>query len=62
VVEKLNRIDPAVLKADFQRAGFVLEAESYLLRNPADDHSLLVFDEKIRGKTDRAVFRFRKPS
>lgn len=62
VVEKLHRIDPAVLKADFQRAGFVLEAESDLLRNPADDHSLLVFDEKIRGKTDRAVFRFRKPS
>jgi predicted methyltransferase len=62
VVEKVHRIDPAVLKADFQRAGFVLEAESDLLRNPADDHSLLVFDEKIRGKTDRAVFRFRKPS
>jgi len=61
-VNKLHRIDPAVLKADFQRAGFVLEAESDLLRNPADDHSLLVFDEKIRGKTDRAVFRFRKPS
>jgi predicted methyltransferase len=62
VVEKLHRIDPAVLKADFQRAGFVLEAESDLLRNPADDHSLLVFDDKIRGKSDRAVFRFRKPS
>ena len=26
-----------------------------LLRNPADDHSLLVFDAKIRGKTDRFV-------
>ena len=24
-----------------------------MLRNPADDHSLLVFDPKIRGKTDR---------
>ena len=60
-VEKLHRIDPAVIKADFERAGFVLEAESELLRNPADDHSLLVFDDKIRGKTDRAVFRFRKP-
>ena len=62
VVEKLHRIDPAVLRADFERAGFVLEAQSDLLRNPADDHSLLVFDDKIRGKTDRAVFRFRKPS
>ena len=62
VVEKLHRIDPAVIKADFVRAGFVLEAESDLLRNPADDHSLLVFDEKIRGKTDRAVLKFRKPA
>ncbi|HEU0311413.1 MAG TPA: methyltransferase [Sphingomicrobium sp.] len=61
VVEKLHRIDPAVVKADFQRAGFVLEAESELLKNPADDHSLNVFDEKIRGKTDRFIFKFRKP-
>ncbi|MEO7505023.1 MAG: methyltransferase [Sphingomicrobium sp.] len=60
-VEALHRIDPKVLRADFERAGFVLEAQSDLLRNPADDHSLNVFDEKIRGRTDRAVFRFRKP-
>ena len=60
-VEKLHRIDPAVVKADFKRAGFVLVKESDLLRNPADDHSLNVFDEKIRGKTDRFVFKFRKP-
>jgi predicted methyltransferase len=60
VVEKLHRIDPAVVKADFQRAGFVLEAESDLLKNPADDHSLNVFDEKIRGRTDRFIFKFRK--
>ncbi len=60
VVEKLHRIDPAVVKADFERAGFVLEAESDILRNPADDHSLLVFDPNIRGKTDRFVFKFRK--
>ncbi|HEU4704264.1 MAG TPA: methyltransferase [Sphingomicrobium sp.] len=61
VVRKLHRIDPAVVRADFERAGFVLEATSDLLRNPADDHRLLVFDEKIRGRTDRFVFRFRKP-
>ena len=61
VVEKLHRIDPAVVKADFLRAGFVLEGESDMLRNPADDHSLNVFDEKIRGKTDRFMFKFRKP-
>ena len=61
VVEKLHRIDPAVVRADFERAGFVLEAESDLLRNPADDRTTNVFDDKIRGKTDRFVFKFRKP-
>jgi predicted methyltransferase len=61
VVEKYHRIDPATIKADFQRAGFVLEAESNLLRNPADDHEKSVFDPAIRGKTDRVVYRFRKP-
>ena len=61
VVEKLHRIDPAVVKADFERAGFVLESESDLLKNPADDHSLNVFDDKIRGKTDRFFFKFRRP-
>ena len=60
-VEKLHRIDPEVVKADFKRAGFKLEGTSDLLRNPADDHSLLVFDPKIRGKTDRFIFKFRKP-
>jgi predicted methyltransferase len=60
-VDKLHRIDPAVVKADFERAGFVFDGESDLLRNPADDHSLLVFDPSIRGKTDRFVFKFKKP-
>jgi predicted methyltransferase len=62
VVEDLHRIDPAVIRADFERAGFVLDGQSDMLRNPADDHSLLVFDPAIRGKTDRAVLRFKKPA
>lgn len=61
VVEKLHRIDPAVVRADFERAGFMLEAESPLLRNPADNRNSNVFDDAIRGKTDRLVFKFRKP-
>ncbi len=60
-VEKFHRIDPNVIKADFKRAGFVLVGSSDLLRNPADDHSLLVFDPKIRAKTDRVIFKFKKP-
>jgi predicted methyltransferase len=60
VVEKLHRIDPAVVRADFERAGFVLEGQSDLLR-VAEDHSKNVFDPSIRGRTDRFVYRFRKP-
>jgi predicted methyltransferase len=60
-VEKLHRIDPEVVKADFKRAGFVLAGSSDILRNPADPHSADPFDESIKGKTDRFVFNFRKP-
>jgi predicted methyltransferase len=60
-VEKYHRIDPAVVKADFKRAGFRLVKSGDMLRNPADDHNVLVFDPKVRGKTDRFVLLFKKP-
>ena len=53
---------PATVRADFERAGFVLEAQSDMLRNPEDDHSKNVFDPSIRGRTDRFIYRFRKPA
>ena len=59
-VEKLHRIDPALVLADWERAGFKLEAQSALLRNPDDKLDTLVFDPAIRGKTDRFLYRFRK--
>src|SRR3990170_426608 len=49
VVAKLHRIDPAVVLADFKRAGFVLAGRSNLLRNPAEDHRKLGVDAGIRG-------------
>lgn len=61
LVDKLHRIDPAVVRADFERAGFVLAAESDLLANPADDLTINVFDPSIRGKTDRFLMKFVKP-
>lgn len=60
-VDKVHRIDPAVVKADFAAAGFELAQQSDFLANPADDHSKLVFDPAIRGKTDRFAYVFRKP-
>lgn len=61
VVDKTHRIDPAVVRADFERAGFVLVGQSNLLANPADDLSTSVFAPEIRGKTDRFVLKFAKP-
>jgi predicted methyltransferase len=60
-VEKYHRIDPNVVKADFKRAGFVLVGSSDMLRNRADPHNVEVHDASIAGKTDRFVFKFRKP-
>lgn len=57
----LHRIDPAVVKAQVEAAGFKLEAESDALKNPADDHTKRIFDPSIRGHTDQFVFKFRKP-
>jgi len=57
----LHRIDRAIAIADFEAAGFVLEAESDILRNPEDDYSQGVFTAGVRGNTDRFILRFRKP-
>lgn len=61
VVGELHRIDPAVVRRDFERAGFDFDRESAALAHPADDHTTLVFDPAIRGRTDQFVYRFRKP-
>lgn len=57
----VHRIDPAIVIDAMESAGFVLDGQSDVLRNPADDHSRIVFDPELRGKTDRFVLRFRKP-
>lgn len=56
-----HRIDPAVVKAEVVKAGFVFVGESTVLANPADDHSKNVFDPAIRGHTDQFAYKFRKP-
>ncbi len=59
---KLHRIDIAMVKAELTAVGFVLEAESDILRNPADPRTVNVFDPAMRGKTDQFVLKFRKPA
>ncbi|HWK73486.1 MAG TPA: hypothetical protein VNQ81_04395 [Povalibacter sp.] len=60
-VDALHRIDPAVVKREFEAAGLVFDAESPMFSNTADDHSKVVFDPSIRHQTDQFVYRFRKP-
>jgi predicted methyltransferase len=60
--DTLHRIDPAIVKAQVTKAGFVYEGESRVLRNPKDDHKVDVFNKAIRGHTDQFVFKFRKPA
>ncbi|MEO7689531.1 MAG: methyltransferase [Sphingomonas sp.] len=57
----LHRIEPAAVKAQVIAAGFTFVGESKALSNPADDHSLKVFDAAIRGHTDQFIYKFRKP-
>ncbi len=57
----LHRIEKATVVADFKAAGFELAEDSDALANPADDHSLKVFDPAVRGHTDRMALVFRKP-
>jgi predicted methyltransferase len=57
----LHRIDEATVKAQVLAAGFVLAAESDMLRNPADPRTIAVFAPEIRGHTDQFVLKFRKP-
>lgn len=57
----LHRIDPALLRAEVEAAGFVFDGESDVLRNAADPHTASVFDPAIRGHTDQFMMRFRKP-
>ncbi|HTQ12569.1 MAG TPA: hypothetical protein VMH86_01740 [Rhizomicrobium sp.] len=59
--DTLHRIDPEIVRKQVEASGFVFDGESEVPRNPAHSHKLAVFDDAIRGHTDRFAFRFRKP-
>jgi predicted methyltransferase len=56
----MHRIDPAIIKRDFEAAGLKFESESPAFASSADDHSKEVFDKAIRYKTDQVMYKFRK--
>jgi predicted methyltransferase len=57
----LHRIDPGIVISELEIAGFEFDGRSNVLRNMNDDYSKIIFDPEVRGRTDRFVFRFRKP-
>src|ERR1700734_2723084 len=59
--QSLHRIEPASVREEVEAAGFALDAESSMLANKDDSHSIKVFDPSIKGKTDRFPYRFAKP-
>ena len=56
-----HRIDIEAVKTELAAAGFKLEAQSDVLKNPDDPHTANVFSPTIRGKTDQFMLKFRKP-
>jgi predicted methyltransferase len=55
-----HRIEPASVRKEVEAADFVLDAESTMLANRDDPHSIKVFDPSIKGETDRFAYRFVK--
>ena len=61
---RLHRIDAEMVKTEILAAGFALEATSDLLRHPEDtrDWAIMSDNSVRRDKTDRFIYRFRKPA
>lgn len=60
---RLHRIDAELVKSEILAAGFALEATSDILRHPEDtrDWAIMSDNSVRRDKTDRFIYRFRKP-
>ncbi|MDX1492257.1 MAG: methyltransferase domain-containing protein [Pseudohongiellaceae bacterium] len=58
---RMHRIQEADALAAFREAGFIIEAQSELLRNPRDRHRRSIFDPSLNRNTDQFIFRAKKP-
>lgn len=61
--KRLHRVEASLVQKELEAAGFVLEAESYLLTDAEDtmDWSIFAPDREGRDTTSRFVYLFRKP-
>ena len=58
----LHRVEGAWVRAEVEAAGFKFEAESNMLRNPADTYTQRLDGDTIATQSDKFVYRFRKPA
>ena len=59
--QALHRMEVAAAIDSLEAAGFVVEEVSNILDNPADDHTLQIWNEALGRNTDRFLIRARKP-
>ena len=60
-VEKFHRIDKLLVKEEVENSGFRFVAESNILNNPDDALNTMVMIPDVRGKSERFIFKFKKP-
>jgi predicted methyltransferase len=60
IASRLHRIDPQIVREDFDKAGFEFVAESRVLRQADDDRTRSVFSPAVRHRTDQFIYKFRK--
>jgi predicted methyltransferase len=60
IATRLHRIDPRIVREDFERAGFEFAGESTVLRHDGDDYAQSVFSPALRRRTDQFAYKFRK--
>jgi predicted methyltransferase len=58
---QFHRMQLQQAKDVLTKAGFTVEAESDILKNPADDHTKGVRDPSVQRHTDQFLIRARKP-
>ncbi|MCZ6617892.1 MAG: methyltransferase, partial [Gammaproteobacteria bacterium] len=57
----LHRMEKSKALEAINASGFEVVGDSDLLRNAEDDRTQMVFSPDVRGKTDRFLFKLRKP-
>lgn len=59
-IAKLHRIEKSKVIAEVTAAGFKLAGEDDALHRAADDHTLSIEDQAVKGRTDQFILKFER--